>query len=214
MQIQALLNTEIKKFTPITKIDQGKVYTFADANEINMLKRAEEKLLGSVGGIRHAEYASGGKSLAKVHMNAISVDEQVFFANRMRRVEEAQEISEEAQEVPEEKKKQEIPEEKKKQDTQEEKKKQKAPESLFYIDLVIDYRAIKEQSSGKVYTDNVLVYRMEKTKKGEVILHSSFVVSADEFIQQFKHKLAISDMKKVFKVIRDYNPADIPEEGL
>lgn len=63
-------------------------------------------------------------------------------------------------------------------------------------EIVTDYRAIKEQATGQVYTNNVVVYVVSKS--GDVASVKEIkTISAEEFINGFKRKLDYSSMIKV-----------------
>ena len=70
-------------------------------------------------------------------------------------------------------------------------------------EVVIDYRAITEQASGHVYTNNVIVYKIGKVesagkgKADEIAVIETKVVSAEEFINKFKEKLNVASMIRV-----------------
>lgn len=67
-------------------------------------------------------------------------------------------------------------------------------------EVVTDYRAIKEQASGQVYTNNVAVYVIGKSGDGASVKEVK-TISAEEFINGFKRKLDYSSMLKVQKAI-------------
>lgn len=67
-------------------------------------------------------------------------------------------------------------------------------------EVVTDYRAIKEQNSGRVYTNNIIVHRIALTSdKLEYI--GKKIISDSEFINEFKGKLNVEAMEKIAGVI-------------
>lgn len=76
-------------------------------------------------------------------------------------------------------------------------------------EIVIDYRAIKEQASGKVYTNSILVYQLGQ-EKGELELLGTKMIDDIEFMNEFKSHLSVEAMQKVADVLRE---KPIEQEG-
>lgn len=82
------------------------------------------------------------------------------------------------------------------------------------IQIVNDYRAMKEQETGRIYAKNVLAYEVAKDKeKNKLYLVKTVLVSADEFVNQFTHKLNAKAMLEVLPVIQD-NIGSFEEDDL
>lgn len=74
--------------------------------------------------------------------------------------------------------------------------------------VVTDYRAIMEQSSGKCYTESILVYKIGAVKddeSGEVslVFNGTKNITSAEFIKDYKATLDNDSMAEVLKVIND-----------
>lgn len=67
-------------------------------------------------------------------------------------------------------------------------------------EVVTDYRAVQEQSSGQVYTNNIIAYVVTKSGKG-VKIDSVKTISPDEFINDFKGKLDVASMIAINKAV-------------
>ncbi|EPH97917.1 hypothetical protein D922_00044 [Enterococcus faecalis 06-MB-DW-09] len=74
-------------------------------------------------------------------------------------------------------------------------------DDISIVEVVTDYRAIKEQASGQIYTTNVKVYEIE-IKKKKLSLKSVKLISDDEFVNGFKEKLNQKSMEKVLVAIQ------------
>lgn len=78
------------------------------------------------------------------------------------------------------------------------KKSKKGSQTVY--EVVTDYRAIKEQSSGRVYTNNIVVELVGKAKDGLEYLGKK-IISDTEFINEYKSKLNTEAMEQIAKVI-------------
>lgn len=85
------------------------------------------------------------------------------------------------------------------------------PENLFNnrfkkdgntYEVVTDYRAIKEQASGRVYTDNIPVTVIHK-QNGKLEVKHVKMISADAFVRDFKQKLDLKSMISIFDLIQN-----------
>ena len=72
------------------------------------------------------------------------------------------------------------------------------------ITVVIDYRAITEQSSGLIYTTGVVGYTIGRTDKGKYAVLSVEIIPDNEFVNEFQHQLKMDDAKLMFEVISHY----------
>ena len=78
-------------------------------------------------------------------------------------------------------------------------------------EVVTDWRACREQSTGHVYTNNVLVYIIGSSKvteaeakqgiQPELILKGTKQISDTEFIDEYKKKLNQQSMVRIFKLL-------------
>lgn len=67
-------------------------------------------------------------------------------------------------------------------------------------EVVTDYRAVQEQASGQVYTNNIVVYTVEKSGKGVKVTGVN-TINPNEFINEFKGKLDVDSMIAINKAI-------------
>lgn len=72
------------------------------------------------------------------------------------------------------------------------------PEVLF--EVVIDYRAIKEQTTGNIYTNTIPVYVVGKQGKG-IMVREIKAISDAEFVRDFKDKLDLESIVQVMNAI-------------
>lgn len=82
------------------------------------------------------------------------------------------------------------------------------------IQVVNDYRAMKEQDSGRIYAKTVLAYEISRnaaTKQLE--LNGTVLVPADVFVNEFTHKLNNKGMMEILPVIQD-NIGAVTEDDL
>lgn len=69
------------------------------------------------------------------------------------------------------------------------------------LQVVTDYRAVKEHDSGKVYLANVPVYEFDRNEKGELELVSQTTVTDETFLSKFQDSLTNEAMKEVLGAI-------------
>lgn len=86
----------------------------------------------------------------------------------------------------------------------------KKVEDALYI--VTDYRAIKEQGSGRVYMKQIPAFVVKRNKKGDLYLEKTVTISDNEFIADFTHILNHEAMKTVLPLL--VSGAGVTEEGL
>ena len=95
-------------------------------------------------------------------------------------------------------------------------KKEETVKDVYY-EVVTDYRACKEQASGRVYTTTINVYQIgaKKDSKGnaDLFLIGQRNISDTDFINDFKGKLDKESMVKIFKLIGN-NPTKQVEDKL
>ena len=78
-------------------------------------------------------------------------------------------------------------------------RKKKEGTKMIY-EVVSDYRAIKEQSTGRVYTNNIVVDMVENSKDGLKYIGRKNI-SDTEFINEFKNNLNNESFQKIASVI-------------
>lgn len=78
--------------------------------------------------------------------------------------------------------------------------------------VVIDYRAIKEQSSGIIYAKNIVAYEIGSVN-GELKLLKIVNVSDSEFISEFTNRLDIPSMVRILPLIQA-NDGNVTEQSL
>ena len=76
----------------------------------------------------------------------------------------------------------------------------KKEETKTIYEVVSDYRAIKEQSTGRVYTNNIVVDMVENSKDGLKYIGRKNI-SDTEFINEFKNNLNNESFQKIASVI-------------
>lgn len=76
----------------------------------------------------------------------------------------------------------------------------KKDEKTTIYEVVTDYRAIKEQSTGRVYTNNIVVEIVENSKTGLKYMGKK-TISDQEFINSFKSSLSHEALAKIANVI-------------
>lgn len=78
-------------------------------------------------------------------------------------------------------------------------------EGKTIYEVVTDYRAIKEQSTGRVYTNNIIVdmvsVKAEPKGKQKIEYVGKKTISDSEFINDYKSYLNVEAMQKVASVI-------------
>lgn len=72
--------------------------------------------------------------------------------------------------------------------------------------VITDYRAIKDQASGRVYAKQIPAYVFVR-KDGEMVLEKMDIVSDTEFVSDYTNKLSNEAMQKLMPLL--VNSADI-----
>lgn len=72
--------------------------------------------------------------------------------------------------------------------------------------VVTDYRAIKDQSSGRIYAKQIPAYVFTR-KDGELVLEKMDIVSDTEFVADYTNKLSNEAMQKLMPLL--VNSGDI-----
>lgn len=80
--------------------------------------------------------------------------------------------------------------------------------------VVVDYRAIVEQSTGSIYIKNIPAYVFAKDSNGELYIEKIENISDTEFISDYTNMLSEDAMKKIAPLIAnfgsDVTASDIP----
>lgn len=71
------------------------------------------------------------------------------------------------------------------------------------LQVVTDYRAVKEHGTGKVYVARVPAYEFEREESGKLVMTRQLTVEASDFISKFDEELNNEAMYEVLKAISD-----------
>lgn len=177
--------------TPLGSLNGTPLYSFEDAQRINKIGLVKEKIQGKEVEFGERPMRPDGLGYLETKTNAIAVPTS-FFENRYRKVEIV------------------------KTSLNEKTKKEETVKDVYY-EVVTDYRACKEQASGRVYTTTIHVYQIgaKKDSKGnaDLFLIGQRNISDADFINEFKGKLNKESMVKILKLIGN-NPAKQVEDTL
>ena len=91
-------------------------------------------------------------------------------------------------------------------------RKRKVDDKTTLYEIVTDYRAIKEQSSGRVYTNNIVVEMVENSKEGLKYVGKKNI-SDLEFINEFKRELNHESLAKLVAVILEAREGQNGQQG-
>jgi hypothetical protein len=167
------------------------LYSFEDAQRINKIGLVKEKIQGKEVEFGERPMRPDGLGYLETKANAIAVPTS-FFENRYRKVEIVKTVANEKT------------------------KKEETVKDVYY-EVVTDYRACKEQASGRVYTTTIHVYQIgaKKDSKGnaDLFLIGQRNISDTDFINEFKGKLNKESMVKILKLIGN-NPTKQVEDTL
>lgn len=177
--------------TPLGSLNGTPLYSFEDAQRINKIGLVKEKIQGKEVEFGERPMRPDGLGYLETKTNAIAVPTS-FFENRYRKVEITKTV------------------------LNEKTKKEEILKDVYY-EVVTDYRACKEQASGRVYTTTIHVYQIgaKKDSKGnaDLFLIGQRNISDTDFINDFKGKLDKESMVKIFKLIGN-NPTKQVEDKL
>lgn len=177
--------------TPLGSLNGTPLYSFEDAQRINKIGLVKEKIQGKEVEFGERPMRPDGLGYLETKANAIAVPTS-FFENRYRKVEIVKTVANEKT------------------------KKEETVKDVYY-EVVTDYRACKEQASGRVYTTIIPVYQIgaKKDSKGnaDLFLIGQRNISDTEFINEFKGKLNKESMVKILKLISN-NPTEQVEDTL
>ena len=165
--------------TPLGSLNGTPLYSFEDAQRINKIGLVKEKIQGKEVEFGERPMRPDGLGYLETKANAIAVPTS-FFENRYRKVQITKTV------------------------LNEKTKKEEIVKDVYY-EVVTDYRACKEQASGRVYTTTIHVYQIgaKKDSKGnaDLFLIGQRNISDADFINEFKGKLNKESMVKIFKLI-------------
>lgn len=177
--------------TPLGSLNGTPLYSFEDAQRINKIGLVKEKIQGKEVEFGERPMRPDGLGYLETKSNAIAVPTS-FFENRYRKVEIV------------------------KTSLNEKTKNEETVKDVYY-EVVTDYRACKEQASGRVYTTTIHVYQIgaKKDSKGnaDLFLIGQRNISDTDFINEFKGKLNKESMVKILKLIGN-NPTEQVEDTL
>ena len=177
--------------TPLGSLNGTPLYSFEDAQRINKIGLVKEKIQGKEVEFGERPMRQDGLGYLETKTNAIAVPTS-FFENRYKKVEVKETV------------------------VNENTKKEEVVKDVYY-EVVTDYRACKEQASGRVYTTTIPVYQIgaKKDSKGnaELFLIGQRNISDIDFINDFKGKLDKESMVKILKLI-GHNPTKQVEDTL
>lgn len=71
------------------------------------------------------------------------------------------------------------------------------------LKVVTDYRAIKEQQTGRVYTSRLIAYNIERVD-GNLVCTGADYISDVTFVKDYTHQLDIAGAAEVFKAINAF----------
>lgn len=165
--------------TPLGSLNGTPLYSFEDAQRINKIGLVKEKIQGKEVEFGERPMRPDGLGYLETKANAIAVPTS-FFENRYRKVKIVKTVANEKT------------------------KKGETVKDVYY-EVVTDYRACKEQASGRVYTTTIHVYQIgaKKDSKGnaDLFLIGQRNISDTDFINEFKGKLNKESMVKILKLI-------------
>lgn len=149
--------------TPLGSLNGTPLYSFEDAQRINKIGLVKEKIQGKEVEFGERPMRPDGLGYLETKANAIAVPTS-FFENRYRKVEIVKTVANEKT------------------------KKEETVKDVYY-EVVTDYRACKEQASGRVYTTTIPVYQIgaKKDSKGnaDLFLIGQRNISDTDFINEF-----------------------------
>lgn len=151
--------------------DEVDVMTFQDVQKVNRAELAVEETEDL--GERKVN-PDGSYAASKV--TRVAVDPDVFYENRYKRIVEETVIP-----------------------PKKEGDEETVIKNVKYL-VVTDYRAIKEQKTGMLYTNSVVAYVVEKVNK-KLTITAQEHISEREFLNDFVGRLENSEMKKIMNSI-------------
>lgn len=69
------------------------------------------------------------------------------------------------------------------------------------LEVVVDYRAIREQERGHIYVQRIQSFIIKRNDAGELELEQITTVSDREFISEFTHQLNAKAMAEIYPII-------------
>ncbi|MGM0175698.1 hypothetical protein [Enterococcus sp. DIV0800] len=180
--LKEILN-EAEETQPLLKLNGMPVYNFKDAQAMNKAILAEEKFLGHrPADVGERQLSPDGLTYARSKIDHAAINPETFFENRYRKVAIPVEEAAEGE---------------------------KADVKIKYkvkYEVVIDYRAIKEQSSGNIYTNHIEVLVIGQSRmKGQLQVETIKTISPREFVEEFVGKLDQKAMLKITTAVNQYH---------
>lgn len=163
---------------PIMIVDGRKIYSLEDGRKINTVNKTMEKLNGKSVSLEERPVTGGGTGYGRSNKKVVQVNEHLFFMNRFRKV-----TNKVATKVKDKNG-----------------KTNTINKNVTTYEFCTDYRAIKEQRTGDIYTTHVPVYVIGK-QDDELVLLEQKTVKADEFVNEFTEEAAPSVMLDIAKTI-------------
>ena len=87
-----------------------------------------------------------------------------------------------------------------------------AGEKKEKLQVVVDYRACKEQKNGRIYTKTIPAFVVSRKGK-RLVVENTVLITDDEFIMDFKSKLNMDAMNEILPLIQNA-VSDVSPVGL
>ena len=176
LKADAVALLSASKTEPAATFNGMEYYTYADAAKLNqaILRKGVEYFPE----MTEREMTNGGLGYTSSRRWNVAINPATFFDNRYRKIV--------------------IPGQPEVKATKANEGQKEIPERVKY-EVVIDRRAIQEQSSGRVYSNNIPTYIVEKV--GDELSIEASIVSDTEFINHFKQRMSDADMRSVLEVL-------------
>lgn len=152
-----------EEVTPFATANGRDILSFQDAQKANRAELA----FGKEEDLGERTATEGGLSYASSHAKRLAIDPDVFFINRYKRVEEADE---------------------------------KGKKTTKYF-VVTDYRAIKEQNTGNIYTPNVTAYVIERNASRHLVMTGQEQIREHDFVNNYTGRLSNEAMMRITKAV-------------
>lgn len=166
-QLKQILD-EAEDVKPIARTTEGvEVLTFQDVQKVNRAELVADEPLD----LGERKVNPDG-TYARSNTSRVAIDPDTFYENRYKRVVEQIEVP-----------------------TKKEGEEPKLVDKVKYF-IVTDYRAIQEQKTGMIYTNNVLAFIVEK-EKNKLVITGQEHISEREFVNDFTGRLQNSEMAKI-----------------
>lgn len=172
LDLEKIIANETKKVEPLLAVGATPVYSFEDAQKLNELELTDRKLHGKKIDLTDRQVTADGMTYTSTGKKNTAVNVDTFLNNRYRKHTET---------IPGEKKDEVI--------------------TIVYYDVVVDKRAIFEQDSGLIYSNNVTAYRIGQDEDNNLIVNSILTIKADDFVNDFKGRLDNKSSMQIYELI-------------